>query len=209
LTGTNLSLTGTVAATNGGTGTNTVTTGDLLYGSGTNTWDKLAAGAAYKSLVMNGAGSNVEWNAVALNQAGAVSGALGATNGGTGQSSYAVGDILYSGLVNTLAKLAGNTTTTKKVLTQTGTGAASAAPAWDTISSGDITGLGTMATQDANNVAISGGNINGTVIGNSSPQSGAFTTLTANSGSTVLDASNYTTYADPAGTAVAMAIALG
>ena len=209
ITSQTISLTGTVAATNGGTGTNTVTTGDLLYGSGTNTWSKLAAGAGYKSLVMNAGGTNVEWNAVALNQSGAVSGALGATNGGTGQSSYAVGDILYSGLANTLSKLSGNTTTTKKVLTQTGTGSASAAPAWDTISSGDITGLGTMATQNANNVAISGGSVNGTTIGNSSPQSGAFTTLTANSGNTVLDASNYTTYADPAGTAVAMAIALG
>lgn len=209
ITSQTISLTGTVAATNGGTGVNTVTTGDLLYGSGTNTWSKLAAGAGYKSLVMNAGGTNVEWNAVALNQSGAVSGALGATNGGTGQSSYAVGDILYSGLANTLSKLSGNTSTTKKVLTQTGTGSDSAAPAWDTISSGDITGLGTMATQDANNVAISGGSVNGTTIGNSSPQSGAFTTLTANSGSTVLDASNYTTYADPAGTAVAMAIALG
>jgi len=209
ITSQTISLTGTVAATNGGTGVNTVTTGDLLYGSGTNTWSKLAAGAGYKSLVMNAGGTNVEWNAVALNQSGAVSGALGATNGGTGQSSYAVGDILYSGLANTLSKLSGNTTTTKKVLTQTGTGSDSAAPAWDTISSGDISGLGTMATQNANNVAISGGSINGTTIGNSSPQSGAFTTLTANSGNTVLDASNYTTYADPAGTAVAMAIALG
>lgn len=209
ITSQTISLTGTVAATNGGTGTNTVTTGDLLYGSGTNTWGKLAAGAGYKSLVMNAGGTNVEWNAVALNQSGAVSGALGATNGGTGQSSYAVGDILYSGLANTLSKLSGNTTTTKKVLTQTGTGSDSAAPVWDTISSGDITGLGTMATQNANNVAISGGSVNGTTIGNSSPQSGAFTTLTANSGSTVLDASNYTTYADPAGSAIAMAIALG
>lgn len=209
ITSQTISLTGTVAPTNGGTGVNTVTTGDLLYGSGTNTWSKLAAGAGYKSLVMNAGGTNVEWNAVALNQSGAVSGALGATNGGTGQSSYAVGDILYSGLANTLSKLSGNTTTTKKVLTQTGTGSDSAAPAWDTISSGDISGLGTMASQNANNVAISGGSINGTTIGNSSPQSGAFTTLTANSGSTVLDASNYTTYADPAGTAVAMAIALG
>lgn len=209
ITGQVISLTGTVAATNGGTGVNTVATGDLLYGSGTNTWGKLAAGAGYKALVMNAGGTNVEWNAIALNQSGAVSGALGATNGGTGQSSYAVGDILYSGLVNTLAKLPGNTTTTKKILTQTGTGAASAAPVWDTLSSGDITGLGTMATQNANNVAITGGSINGTPIGNSVPQSGAFTTLTANSGNTVLDASNYTTYADPAGTAVAMAIALG
>ena len=209
VTGQTISLTGTVAPTNGGTGVNTVTTGDLLYGSATNTWGKLALGSAYKSLVVNGAGTQVEWNAVALDQAGAVSGALPATSGGTGQSAYALGDILYSGATNTLAKLAGNTSTTKKILIQTGTGSASAAPAWDTLSSGDIGGLGTMATQDANNVAITGGSVNNTTIGNSTPATGAFTTLTANSGSTVLDASNFATYADPAGTAVAMAIALG
>jgi len=168
ITGQTISLTGTVAATNGGTGTATVTTGDLLYGSGTNTWSKLAAGAGYKSLVMNSGGTNVEWNAVALNQSGAVSGALGATNGGTGQSSYAVGDILYSSLANTLAKLSGNTSTTKKFLSQTGTGSASAAPSWESVSSGDISGLGTMASQNANNVAITGGTISGVAISGAS-----------------------------------------
>lgn len=40
-------------------------------------------------------------------------------------------------------------------------------------------GLGTMATQNASNVAVTGGSINGTVIGNSSAQSGTFTNLTA------------------------------
>jgi hypothetical protein len=153
LTGTNLSLTGTVAATNGGTGTATVTTGDLLYGSGTNTWGKLAAGGGYKSLVMNADGTQVEWNAVALNQSGAVSGALGATNGGTGQSAYVVGDILYSGTTNTLSKLAGNTTTTKKFLVQTGTGSASAAPLWDTVSGSDVSGAVTTATNLAGGAA--------------------------------------------------------
>jgi len=140
VTGLTISLTGTVAATNGGTGTNTVTTGDLLYGSGTNTWGKLAKGAAYKSLIMDASATNVEWNAVALNQSGAVSGALGATNGGTAQSSYATGDILYASAANTLAKLAGNITTTKKYLIQTGTGAASAAPTWGTVDGADVTG---------------------------------------------------------------------
>lgn len=153
LTGTTLSLTGTVAATNGGTGTATVTTGDLLYGSGTNTWGKLAAGAGYKSLVMNAGGTNVEWNAVALNQSGAVSGALGATNGGTGQSAYTVGDLLYSGVTNTLSKLAGNTTTTKKYLVQTGTGSASAAPLWGTIAGADVTGAVSSATNVAGGAA--------------------------------------------------------
>lgn len=168
LTGTTLSLTGTVATTNGGTGTNTVATGDLLYGSAADTWSKLAAGAAYKSLVMNGAGTLPEWNAVALNQSGAVSGALPATNGGTGQNAYTVGDILYSGTTNTLSKLSGNTTTAKKFLAQTGTGSASAAPTWDSVTPSDISGLGTMASQNANAVAITGGTVQGVAISGSS-----------------------------------------
>ena len=86
VTGQVISLTGTVAATNGGTGTATVTTGDLLYGSGTNTWSKLALGSAYKSLMVNAAGTQVEWNAVPLNQTTAVSGQLNVSNGGTGAS---------------------------------------------------------------------------------------------------------------------------
>ena len=138
ITGQTISLTGTVAATNGGTGTATVTTGDLLYGSASNTWSKLALGAGYKSLVVNAGGTQLEWNAVALDQSGAVSGALGATNGGTGQSGYTVGDTLYSGTTNTLSKLAGNTSTTKQFLSQTGTGSASQAPAWASISATDI-----------------------------------------------------------------------
>jgi len=149
LTGNTVALTGTVAATNGGTGTATVATGDLLYGSGTNTWGKLAAGAAYKSLVMNGAGTNVEWNAIALNQSGAVSGALPATNGGTSFSTYTLGDLIYSDASNSLAKLAGNSTTTKKFLTQTGTGSGSAAPAWGTISGSDVSGAVSSSTNVA------------------------------------------------------------
>lgn len=45
-------------------------------------------------------------------------------------------------------------------------------------------------------------------IGNTTPGSGAFTTLTSG-GNTVLNAGNYTTYTDPAGTGIAMSIALG
>ena len=153
VTGQTISLTGTVAATNGGTGTATVATGDLLYGSGTNAWSKLAIGSAYRSLSVNAAGTQVEWNAVALNQASAVSGTLGETNGGTAQSSYATGDVLYASAANTLAKLSGNITTTKKFLQQTGTGAASAAPSWGQPAASDITGLAASATTDTTNAS--------------------------------------------------------
>jgi hypothetical protein len=153
VTGQTISLTGTVAATNGGTGVNTVTTGDLLYGSAANTWSKLPVGAANRSLVVNGAGTQVEWNAVSLSAAGAVSGSLPATNGGTGLNSYATGDIIYSSAANTLAKLAGNIDTTKKFLNQTGTGSVSAAPVWSAIAAADVSGLAPSATTDTTDAA--------------------------------------------------------
>jgi hypothetical protein len=154
VTGQTISVSGTIAATLGGTGTTTVATGDLLYGSGTNTWGKLAAGAGYKSLVMNAGGTNVEWNAVALNQSGAVSGTLPTGNGGTGLTTYTLGDIIYSSATNTLAKLAGNTTTTKTFLVQTGAGGGvSAAPSWGTIAAADVSGLAPSATTDTTNAA--------------------------------------------------------
>ena len=139
VTATVISLT-TVPATLGGTGTATVTTGNLLYGSGTNTWSKLPVGSAYKSLVVNGAGTLPEWNAVALNQSGAVSGSLPATNGGTGLNSYNVGEMIYSNTTTTFDVVTRNTTTTKKFLTQTGTGTSAQAPVWGTISGSDVSG---------------------------------------------------------------------
>ena len=63
---------------------------------------------------------------------------LSASNGGTGQSTYAIGDMLYSGSSNTLTKLTGNITTTKQFLSQTGTGSASAAPSWSTVTKSDV-----------------------------------------------------------------------
>lgn len=97
LTGTTLSLTGVVGESNGGTGQSTVAQGDLLYGSSTNTWSKLPLGVAYKTLIVNASGTQIEWNAVALNQNAAVSGQLRLTNGGTNADLTAVeGGIVYS-----------------------------------------------------------------------------------------------------------------
>lgn len=142
VTGSVISL-NTVPATSGGTGTSTVAVGDMLYGSAIDTWAKLPKGTAYQSLLMDASGTNIQWNALALNQSSAVSGTLGATNGGTGTNNYAIGDTLYSSATNTLSKLAGNTSTTKQYLSQTGTGAVSQAPSWATISAADI-GAGTL-----------------------------------------------------------------
>lgn len=48
-------------------------------------------------------------------------------------------------------------------------------------------GLGTIATQDANNVAITGGSINGTTVGASTASTGAFTTLSATGDVSIAD----------------------
>jgi len=88
--------------------------------------------------------------------------ALPATSGGTAQSTYTTGDTLYSSAANTLAKLAGNTTTTRKYLVSVGDGTNATAPAWDQIdiSTSDITGTlavangGTGATTSTGSGAV-------------------------------------------------------
>jgi len=72
-----------------------------------------------------------------------LTGTLAISKGGTNITTYTTGDLLYSSATNTLAKLSGNTTTTKQFLSQTGTGSASQAPAWSTVSKSDV-GLGSV-----------------------------------------------------------------
>jgi hypothetical protein len=68
-----------------------------------------------------------------------VTGTLGVTNGGNGLATSTLGDIRYGSGTNTMAALAGNTSTTMAVLTQTGNGSASAAPVWtSTTGSGNV-----------------------------------------------------------------------
>lgn len=72
-------------------------------------------------------------NAIAAVKAlatGGGGGTVGPTTGGTGLTSYTLGDLLYASATNVLARLAGNATTTQKVLAQTGDGTNSAAPSW-------------------------------------------------------------------------------
>jgi hypothetical protein len=77
--------------------------------------------------------------------------------GGTNQSTYTLGDILYASATNTLSKLAGNTTAAIQYLAQTGTGVISAAPVWTTISGGDITGAALTKADDTNVTLTLGG----------------------------------------------------
>lgn len=63
---------------------------------------------------------------------------IGPTYGGTGQSTWVLGEISYASAANTISKLSGNITTTKKFLSQTGTGTISAAPTWEALVISDI-----------------------------------------------------------------------
>lgn len=180
---------------------NNQTSGAILVNNNSNTLVVSIPSGGFTSLTLlsnaNAAGSwdyhfsapsNVSWSTNTFDYPGSITAATwnGATvqpnRGGTGQSAYATGDMIYASATNTLAKLSGNTTTTKNFLTQTGTGSASAAPAWGTISSGDVSGLGTMATQNASSVTITGGTIDNVTIGGTTPAAGTFTTVTATSG---------------------------
>lgn len=73
-----------------------------------------------------------------LNASNIVTGILVAPRGGTGLSSYVIGDLLYASATNALSALAGNTTTTRQFLTSTGTGSAAQAPAWAALAASDI-----------------------------------------------------------------------
>lgn len=84
-------------------------------------------------------------------------GTLAETRGGTAQSTYTLGDTLYSSAANTLSKLAGNITTTKQYLSQTGTGVVSAAPIWSAVDGADITGAALTKTDDTNVTLTLGG----------------------------------------------------
>jgi len=80
----------------------------------------------------------VRWNGTGYEL---LSSGVPTTAGGTGLYVYTLGDMLYSsGSSTALSKLSGNTSTTKKFLTQTGDGLASAAPAWGTVAASDLTG---------------------------------------------------------------------
>lgn len=66
--------------------------------------------------------------------------AIGATKGGTGQTTYTTGDILYASASNTLSKLAKPASTSYLKMDSSGT------PTWDTLGLDDITATGTVTT---------------------------------------------------------------
>ena len=83
--------------------------------------------------------TNGDWNGSVIDIAYGGTGATTASDAFDALSPItALGDLIYGSGTNTAANLAGNTTTTKKFLVQTGTGSASAVPTWATISPSDL-----------------------------------------------------------------------
>ncbi len=87
--------------------------------------------------------------------------------------------VTYSGTALPVANGGTGATTLAGYLFGNGTSAVTAST---TIPNTAITGLGTMSTQNAGTVAITGGTINGTSIGATTTSTGAFTTLNATTG---------------------------
>ena len=96
-------VSGTLPAANGGTGQSSYAIGDIPYASGATALSKLADVATGNVLLSGGIGIAPAYGKVGLTTH--ISGTLATTNGGTGQSSYAIGDIVYASDVTTLSSL--------------------------------------------------------------------------------------------------------
>ena len=176
--------TGTLAYDQGGTGQTTYAAGDIVYASATNTLSKLAVGTTGQVLKVaagvpswatdttTGTVTSVGLSAPAFLTVGGspvtTTGTLALTysgtalpeaNGGTAQTTYTTGDLLYASGANTLAKLpVGTTGQVLKV--------AAGVPSWDT----DSAGSGTVTSVD-----LSGGTTGLTTSGGPITTSGTIT----------------------------------
>ena len=161
---------GTLPVAAGGTGvTGTPANGQLLIGNGT--------GFSLNTL---SAGSGITIN----NTAGVITIIASGTSGVSTFSAGTTGftpSVATAGAVTLAGTLiVGNGGTGATTLTGyvKGTGTA-ALTASASIPNTDVSGLGTMSTQNAGTVAITGGSINNTTIGASTANTGAFTTVSA------------------------------
>lgn len=132
------------------------------------------------NLLLKWSGSAIEWGTIA--GAGTVT-SVNASGGTTGMT-FTGGPITASGTLTmsgTLAVANGGTGVTELTGYVIGNGG-SPFTASLTIPNTDITGLGTMSTQSASAVSITGGAIDGVTIGGTTPAAGTFTSVGMTSG---------------------------
>ena len=87
------------------------------------------------------AGAGIEARAISAASLQAVALLDGGTHSDTLAGTVVLGDLVHGNGTPAWARLAGHTAAAKRFLSQTGTGAASAVPAWDTIAHSDLTGV--------------------------------------------------------------------
>jgi hypothetical protein len=105
----------TTPTTAGGTGLTSYSAGDMVYWASGTTFTKLGIGAA--NYIMTSSGSAPQWSA-----------SIGPAQGGTGITSYAVGDLIYASGTTTLSKLADVATGNALI-----SGGVATAPSWGKI----------------------------------------------------------------------------
>lgn len=124
-------LSGTVAATAGGTGQSSYAVGDLLYASTTTALSKLADVATGNALISGGVSVAPSWGKIGLTTH--ISGTLGVGNGGTGITTTPSAGTIPYGTGSVYALLAAGTA--GYVLQSNG----AAAPSWVTPATGTVT----------------------------------------------------------------------
>lgn len=108
-------------------------------------------GGSVTSVQVSGGTTGLTTSGGPITGSGAItlSGTLSISNGGTGSTTASsafnslspmttLGDIIYGGASGTGTRLAGNITTTKQFLSQSGSGSISAIPVWSTVSKADV-----------------------------------------------------------------------
>jgi len=101
-----------------------------------------APGTNNQILGVVNSGSGLEWKSIVAGANITITPSAGqitiAAASGFSNPMTAVGDMIYGSTSGAATRLAGNTTTTKKFMVQTGTGSASAAPTWGSLATGDL-----------------------------------------------------------------------
>lgn len=174
-----------IGVARGGTGlTATPTNGQLPIGNGTGyTLATLTAGTNV-SISNTAGGITISATPAAGGTVSSVAMTVPAFLSVTGSPITSSGTlaVTLSGTALPVANGGTGATTLSGYVYGNGTGAMTAST---TIPSGSITGLGTMATQNANSVAITGGAIDGTPIGATTVSTGAFSNITATGNSII------------------------
>lgn len=178
-TGGAVTVAGTLVTSNGGTGLSSYTAGDITYYASGTALSKLSIGA--NKTILTSSGTAPQWSS-----------SLDTTQGGTGVTSYSAGDLPYYSTGTSLSKL--TIGTAGYVLKSNGT-----APVWDVASNVAVTTFSAGTT----------GFTPSSATGGAVTLAGTLNLANGGTGATTVSGAQTNLQVDPAGTAIAMSIALG